>query len=99
MELIDTSVQRTDLKSWDSAPKDKKLKAACQEFESFFIYELLKSAKKANPQGLFNNQKEMESYSSMMDLEFAKSIAQGGGMGLGDILFHQLQSTEQQTGK
>jgi flagellar protein FlgJ len=100
MDFVDIGVQRTDLKAWNTASKDKTLKSACQEFESFFIYELLKSAKKANPKnGLFHNQKEMESYSSMMDLEFAKNISKGGGMGLGNILFEQLQSSEKQTGK
>jgi len=100
MEIVDIGVQRTDLKTWSTAPKEKKLKTACQEFESFFIYELLKSAKKAQPKnGLFHNQKEMESYSSMMDMEFAKNIAQGGGMGLGNILFEQLQSSEKDAAK
>ncbi|KPA13469.1 flagellar rod assembly protein FlgJ [Candidatus Magnetomorum sp. HK-1] len=100
MNIIDTSVQRTDIKSWGTAPEEKKLKSACQEFESFFVYELLKSARKANPKnGLFNNQKETETYTSMMDLEFAKSISKGGGLGLGDILFQQLQSSEKQAGK
>jgi len=101
MDIYENSIQKTDIKSWNTATSEtKKLKSACQEFESFFVYELLKSARKSNPKnGIFNSQKETETYTSMMDLEFAKSISKGGGLGLGDILFQQLQSQENKSGK
>jgi flagellar protein FlgJ len=95
MNILDTSIKTTDIKPWETSHSEKHLKSACQEFEAFFINALLKSAEKANPKsGLFDEKKESDMYSSMMNMEFAKSISNGGGLGLGDILFQQLQSTK-----
>jgi len=95
MNILDTTVRTTNIKPIESGHSEQKLKTACQEFEAFFINALLKSAEKAHPKtGLFDDKKESDMYSSMMNMEFAKSITQGGGMGLGDILFQQLQSTK-----
>jgi len=93
MNILDTTVQTTKINPWDKGQSDHKLKTACQEFESFFINALLKSADKAKC-GLIDDKKDSDMYSSMMNMEFAKSISQGGGMGLGDILFQQLQSSK-----
>jgi flagellar protein FlgJ len=90
MNIQDTTVQTPNIKTWQTGHSEKQLKSACQEFESFFINALLKSADKAKC-GLFDDKKESDMYSSMMNMEFAKSISQGGGLGLGDILFSQLQ--------
>jgi len=93
MNILDSTVQTTEIKPWETGHSEKQLKNACQEFEAFFINALLKSADKANPKtGLFDDKKDSDMYSSMMNMEFAKSISQGGGMGLGDILFQQLKS-------
>jgi flagellar protein FlgJ len=95
MNILDTTVQTTNITPFEKGHSEQKLKTACQEFESFFINALLKSADKANPKcGLFNDKKDSDMYSSMMNMEFAKSISQGGGMGLGDILFQQLKSSK-----
>jgi flagellar protein FlgJ len=93
MNIPDTTVQTTDIKPWDTGHSQKQLKSACQEFEAFFINALLKSADKARS-GLFDDKKNSDMYSSMRNMEFAKSISQGGGMGLGNILFQQLQSSK-----
>jgi len=95
MNIIDPAVQTTTIKPWENGQSENKLESACQEFEAFFINALLKSAQKANPKcGLFDDQKESEMYSSMMNMEFAKSISSGGGLGLGGILFKQLQTSD-----
>jgi len=95
MNILDTTVQTTNIKPWAKGNAETKLKSACQEFEAFFINALLKSADKAKPKGgLFDDNKDSDMYSSMMNMEFAKSISQGGGMGLGDILFRQLQASK-----
>jgi flagellar protein FlgJ len=93
MNIHDATVQAPDIKPWKSGQSDNQLKSACQEFEAFFINALLKSADNAKC-GLFEDKKDSEMYSSMMNMEFAKSISQGGGVGLGKILFTQLQTSK-----
>ena len=75
-----------------TAAKDAKLRQACADFESIFVYYILKSARKALPQnGLFGNTHESKIYKSMMDPEIAQTMARGRGLGLGQLLYQQLR--------
>ncbi|NVM56562.1 MAG: rod-binding protein [Desulfobacterales bacterium] len=72
--------------------KDAKLRKACADFESIFVYYILKSARNALPQkGLFDNTHESKIYKSMMDQEIARTMARGRGLGLGELLYKQLK--------
>ena len=78
--------------SAQTAVKDPKLKKACADFESIFIYYILKSMRKSLPQnGLFDNTQEQKVYKSMADQAMSESIARGRGMGLGKLLYDQLK--------
>jgi len=95
MNVLNVTAETPSVKPWEQSPSEKKLKTACQEFEAYFINALLKSAQKANPKsGLFDDSKNSDMYSSIVNMEFAKNISQGGGMGLGNILFNQLKSSD-----
>ncbi|HDD35360.1 MAG TPA: flagellar biosynthesis protein FlgJ [Candidatus Desulfofervidus auxilii] len=80
-----------------SATDDKKqvesqaLKRACKEFESFFIYYLLKVMRKTVPKvELFYGGLAQDIYTSMLDEELAKKAANIGGLGLANLLYQQL---------
>ena len=68
-----------------------KLKQACADFESIFVYYMLKSMRKSLPQnGLFDNSPGQKVYKEMADQAMSEQIAGGRGMGLGELLYNQL---------
>lgn len=70
---------------------EAKLKKACEDFESIFISQMLKEMRKSIPKsGLFDGGSEQDAYLSLFDEAFSKSIAQGGGIGLGKILYQNI---------
>jgi flagellar protein FlgJ len=78
--------------SADTDPKDAKLRQACADFESIFVNYILRSARKALPQaGLFGDTQEAKIYKSMIDEQMAWSVTRGRGLGLGELLYEQLE--------
>ena len=78
--------------SADTGPRDAKLRQACADFESIFVNYVLQSARKALPQqGLFHHTHEGKIYESMMDEQMARSVTRGRGLGLGQLLYEQLE--------
>lgn len=71
--------------------KEKKLREACEGFESIFINKLWTQMRKSVPKEGFLHSKEEEFYQSMFDQEMSKKIASAGGIGLADILYDQLK--------
>ena len=77
--------------SLQTAMRDGKLKQACSDFESIFVYHMLKSMRKSLPQnGLFDNSQGQKVYKAMADQAMSENIARGRGMGLGELLYNQL---------
>jgi len=76
------------------APNDlrqAKLERACAEFESIFITYMLKSMRTAvTEDGLLGNSNESKIIRSMFDENLALGMAKGKGMGLGKMLFENL---------
>ncbi|MGI6550224.1 MAG: rod-binding protein [Syntrophomonadales bacterium] len=78
-----------------SAPADNetRLMQACRDFEAIFLGELLKSMRKTVPQGgLLENSFGQDVFQSMLDDEYAQSMALSRSTGLAEILFQQLRS-------
>ena len=67
------------------------LKKACRDFESIFIYTLLKAMRASLPNAEGTDAKG-EIYTSMGDIELSRSLAYGGGLGFGDLLFDALKN-------
>lgn len=72
--------------------KDKKLRDACEGFESVFIGQMIKEMRKSVPKDGLLKGKEEEQYVSMFDEELSKSLAKGGGIGLADYMMRQLST-------
>ena len=66
-----------------------KLKSTVKELEALFIYELLKEMRKSTQGGLLGKGLGSDVYTSLFDMEVAKSLAQRG-LGLGDMILKQL---------
>ncbi len=92
-ELVALKRQMDKLKNELTPGPDKrqKLRSACQNFEAVFISKLWEQMRATVPKsGMFNSQQE-EMYRSMFDREFTEKMARDGGIGLGDMLYSQLQ--------
>jgi len=68
-----------------------KLKEACSELESLFVYYLLKEMRATVPKsGLMGEGKTEETYTSMLDLQLSKEIAKNRGIGIASAIFEKL---------
>jgi Rod binding domain-containing protein len=74
--------------------EDAKLKKACQDFESIFLFHLLKSMRSSVPKdGLLEKGLGNDIFTSMMDEELAKRIAHTQGVGISDVLYQRLSKS------
>ncbi len=76
----------------EKAEKDRALKKACQDFESVFTFEMLKSMRRTIEKcDLFHGGQAEEIYESMFDQELSKSMAGKGSNSISELLFQQLR--------
>ena len=71
---------------------DKALRSACAEFESYFLYVMLKEMRKTinKSDSLFYSHTE-EIFQGLLDEEYGKSLAKAGGIGLADMMYRQMK--------
>ncbi len=81
----------TEAKVSPTNTRKAELKAACQDFESLFVHQMLEQMRKTVPEGgMFSGGKAEALYTSMLDSEVAKTISRDRGMGLASVLYRQL---------
>jgi len=69
----------------------RKLRKAVQDFEAVFMHLLLREMRKTVPKvDLMGGGLTVEIYRDMMDEILSQKMAEGGGMGLGEMLYRQL---------
>ena len=74
--------------------KDSDLKVVAEEFESLFVYQMLKSARSAKlSESIFSNQGS-ETYESLLDQEYAKTLSKNHSFGIADALIRQFGGAE-----
>lgn len=81
------------LEGVQSEHDDEKLKAACQEIEAIFVYEMLKQMRASIPKGgLIPEGTGEKIYRDMLDEEYSKIISKSpDNLGLSDLLYQQLR--------
>lgn len=70
--------------------EEKKLRDACEGFESIFLQRMWEQMRKNVKKEGYLHSKDEEAYQSMFDTELAKKMASAGGIGLADMLYQQL---------
>ena len=76
-------------KEFNKINKDSDLKVVAEEFESLFVYQMLKSARKAKlSESLFSNQ-GTETYESLLDQEYSKTLSKNHSFGIAEALLRQ----------
>ncbi len=71
--------------------QEKKLREATEGFEAMFIQKLWQQMRKSVPKEGYLHSQEEDAYLSMFDEELSKKMASAGGIGLGDMLYRELQ--------
>jgi len=77
----------------DAADKGdfSKLRKATQGFEAIFINKMWEEMRKSVPKDGYLHSREEDTYRGMFERQMAQKMAEGGGMGLGQMLFDQLR--------
>lgn len=82
----------------DTLDKEKaRLRQATKEFESFFVYEMLKTMRETIPEGGLDAKGGMsdglgkETYTSMFDMEIARRVQVGGHNSIADLLYNSME--------
>ena len=70
-----------------------RLRKACVAFEGYFVQMMLKEMRKSvdSSNGLFPKGHTELIFEGMLDEEIAKSVAEGKGIGLADMMYQQLE--------
>ena len=81
----------------DSLSREKeKLREATREFESFFIYEMLKNMRRTIPENSMSEGAPMssgsgkETFTSLFDMEIARKTELGGHNSIADLLYNAM---------
>jgi peptidoglycan hydrolase FlgJ len=78
--------------------RNQQLKKACQEFESVFTNEMLKSMRKTVDKcDLFSGGEGEEIYESLLDQELSKKMTGYGSNSLAELLYRQMSSIDSAT--
>lgn len=98
VDIVTTPPEQAHIKDMrqlaDKSNKDERLRAACAEFESIFIYQLLKTMREAVPTStLFHGGLSEDIYTSMFDQEVAKKVAEKKGIGLAERLYEDFSQS------
>ncbi len=93
--------KKDDIKSRKAADGRKKLEKACSDFESLFIYQILKTMRQTVPKGGSGGQMPgKDKYEMMLDQKVAEDIAaQRGGIGLQKLLVEKMGRYQAVTGE
>lgn len=74
----------------DPEAKAKKLREACEGFESIFIQKMWKEMRNTVPKSGLLSGREEQFWQDMYDQELSKSMTKAGGIGLADMMYEQL---------
>lgn len=91
-DVQDKSRAIDNLKRGLNAPKDKakKLREACEGFESVFIQKMWEQMRATVPKGGMLQGRDEQYWQGMFDQELSKKMSSAGGIGLADMMYEQL---------
>jgi flagellar protein FlgJ len=95
-KLLISQASAPDSLEKGKTPKNPEaLRRACQDFEAVMLQSMLKSMRSTVPDdGLLEKDNSRDIFDDLFDQEIATQIARTEGVGIGDMLFRQLQKLE-----
>jgi flagellar protein FlgJ len=94
LDILNTGAGRlTSSKS--VASEDEQIREAAQEFESVFLFQMLKQVRNSihKEEGVLNGGMGEEMFTGLLDEEYAKIMAKSNSTGLSDAIYQQMQRT------
>lgn len=88
-----------NIKSLGKSDSSEAVKAVAQQFESYFVHQMLKTMRASVDvlsEGNYLRSNATDFHQSMLDQQWAQSISDGQGMGLAEVLAKQLQNQYQE---
>ena len=74
-----------------SKQENKKLRDVCQQFEAYFVAELLKTvAEGSRFEGMLKESRAEKVFGAQRDAELSQVLAKRGALGIGQLLYEQL---------
>ncbi len=93
-----TAIERLkDSNGGDIGMEKQRLRKATKEFESLFMYEMLKTMRKTIPgddsseNNVFSTDLGKDTYTQMFDMELARKLTSGGQGSIADMLYNSLE--------
>ncbi len=91
LQAREAAAAREAAKPKSGPASDGRLTAACQEMESLFIYMMFQAMRATVQKSeLIDGGSAEQLYTSMLDAEVSRTLAQAGGIGLAALLKAQL---------
>ncbi len=78
------------LRAADRNTPDAALRGAAKQFEALFLNMMLKSMRDTVPQDGALDNAQTKMFTSMLDEQYSSELSQGHGLGLADMIVHQL---------
>jgi flagellar protein FlgJ len=81
------------LKSAQASGDTEKLREVADQLEAVFLNMLMKTMRDSIPEteGVFKKSEAEKMFQSMLDEEYSNSLAEAGGIGIGDMIFDQME--------
>ena len=81
-----------NIKFKSSQDKLEELKTVANQFESIFVFQMLKQARQSKlAEGIFSSEAQ-DTFNNMLDLEYSQILSQENNFGIADALIKQFQS-------
>ena len=95
LDVVNTKAGRlTSSKS--AKPEDVQIREAAQEFESVFLFQMLKQVRNSihkDEEGMMNGGMGEEMFTGLLDEEYASVMARTNSSGLSDMIYKQMART------
>lgn len=90
---VSTDAFETLFEEAKSSGDTEALRKASQELEAVFINMMMKTMRSSIPEndGLFKKSEAEKMFEEMLDEEYANSLSEAGGIGIGDMIFDQFE--------
>ena len=81
--------EQSSFSLFERTREDLELSQVAEEFESLFVFQMLKNARQSKLADNILANKGSETYQSLLDQEFSKIIAKGQNFGIAEALIRQ----------
>ena len=91
LDIVNTKAGRLT-SSHSAKPEDEQIREAAQEFESVFLFQMLKQVRNSihKEEGMMNGGMGEEMFTGLLDEEYAKVMAKTNSSGLTDMIYQQM---------